>query len=217
MHALIVVAHHDPRSLTHSLARYIAEGVSEADSDHSFELADLWAQGFDPRFGAADLAVHHREALPPADVAAEQARIDRADALVLVYPVYWWSMPALLKGWIDRVFANGWAFDFTADAKLEKKLRHLRVHLVGVGGADAGTYARHGYADAMKTQIDHGIFDYCGACVVTSELLLESEIQDPTVHLEAARAIGRELFAASGRRDVGQDVQRCRAVGAEAF
>ncbi|MBB2886307.1 MULTISPECIES: NAD(P)H-dependent oxidoreductase [Pseudomonas] len=217
MHALIVVAHHDPQSLTHSLARHVAEGVSEADADHSFEIADLWAQGFDPRFGAADLAVHHREAPPPADVAAEQARIDRADALVLVYPVYWWSMPALLKGWIDRVFANGWAFDFAADARLEKKLRHLRVHLVGVGGADAGTYARHGYADAMKTQIDHGIFDYCGACVVTSELLLESEIQEPTVHLQAARTIGRELFAASGRCDVGQDVQRCRAVGAEAF
>jgi NAD(P)H dehydrogenase (quinone) len=69
----------------------------------------------------------------------------------------------------------------------------------------------------MKTQIDHGIFDYCGACVVTSELLLESEIQEPTVHLQAARAIGRELFAASGRCDAEQDVQRCRAVSAEAF
>ena len=217
MHALIVVAHHDLQSLTHSLARQIGEGVCAADSDHSFEIADLWAQGFDPRFGAADLAVHHREAPPPADVAAEQARIDGADALVLVYPVYWWSMPALLKGWIDRVFANGWAFDFSADAKLEKKLRHLRVHLVGVGGADAGTYARHGYADAMKTQIDHGIFDYCGASVVKSELLFESEIQEPTVHLEAAWVIGRNLFGASRRSDAAQDVHLCQPASANAF
>ena len=67
------------------------------------------------------------------------------------------------------------------------------------GGADAATYARHGYAEAMKTQIDHGIFDYCGARVVTSELLLESEIQDPAVHLDAAKSLGRELFAASRR------------------
>ena len=143
--------------------------------------------------------MHHREAPAPVDVLAEQARIDRADDLVLVFPVYWWSMPALLKGWIDRVFANGWAFDFSADAKLEKKLGALRVHLIGVGGADAGTYARHGYAEAMKTQIDHGIFDYCGARVVTSELLLESETRDPAIHLEAARAIGRSLGAASQR------------------
>ncbi|MFJ7106189.1 NAD(P)H-dependent oxidoreductase [Pseudomonas sp. NPDC098740] len=197
MHALIVVAHHDPRSLTHSLVAQVAQGIALDDPGHTFEIADLSAEGFDPRFSVADLAVHHREAPPPADVVTEQARVDRADAVVLVYPVYWWSMPALLKGWIDRVFANGWAFDFTADAKLEKKLGHLRVHLIGVGGADAATYARHGYAEAMKTQIDHGIFDYCGARVVTSELLLESEIQDPTVHLDAAKSLGRELFAAS--------------------
>jgi NAD(P)H dehydrogenase (quinone) len=199
MHALIVVAHHDPRSLTHSLVAQVAQGIALDDPGHTFEIADLSAEGFDPRFSVADLAVHHREAPPPADVIAEQARIDRADAVVLVYPVYWWSMPALLKGWIDRVFANGWAFDFTADATLEKKLGHLRVHLIGVGGADAATYARHGYAEAMKTQIDHGIFDYCGAQVVTSELLLESEIQDPAVHLDTAKSLGRELFAASRR------------------
>lgn len=200
MHALIVVAHHEPRSLTHGLAAQIAEGLAQADPESTVEMADLWAEGFEPRFGAADLAVHHREAKPPADVLAEQARIDRADALVLVYPVYWWSMPALLKGWIDRVFSNGWAFDFSAD-KLEKKLGHLRVHLIGVGGADAGTYARHGYAEAMQTQIDHGIFDYCGARVLTSELMLESETQDPAIHLDAVRALGRELAAASSNLD----------------
>jgi NAD(P)H dehydrogenase (quinone) len=195
MHALIVVAHPDPKSLSHAVAAHFAEGVSLSAPGNTFEIADLMAEAFDPRFTAADLAVHRRLAPPPADVAAEQARIDRADALVLVFPVYWWSMPGLLKGWIDRVFANGWAFDFSPDAKLVKKLRHLRVHLVGVGGSDARTYARHGYADAMKTQIDHGIFDYCGACVVTSELLLESETLDPAFHLDAARTTGRNLFA----------------------
>lgn len=197
MHALIVISHPDPESLTHGVAAHVAEGVSL--SGDSFEIADLAAEGFDPRFTAADLAVHRRKAPPPADVAAEQARIDRADALVLVYPVYWWSMPGLLKGWIDRVFANGWAFDFSPDSRLVKKLRDLRVHLVAIAGSDARTYARHGYLGAMKTQIDHGIFDYCGACVVTSELLLESETQDPDSHLAAARAIGRDLFDASRR------------------
>ena len=205
MHALIVVAHHDPRSLTHSLAAQVAEGVARSGPGNSSEIADLVAEAFDPRFNAADHAVHRRQAPPPADVAAEQARIDRADALVLVYPVYWWSMPGILKGWIDRVFSNGWAFDFSLDARLEKKLRHLRVHLVGIGGADAGTYERHGYFNAMKAQIDHGIFDYCGAHVLTSELLLDSESQDPAAHLNAARAIGLNLFDAS---------RRCEAVGA---
>lgn len=201
MHALVVVAHPDPKSLSHGIAAQIAEGVSLSGAGNSIEIADLAAEAFDPRFGLADIAAHRREAPPPAEIIAEQARIDRADALVLVYPVYWWSMPGLLKGWIDRVFANGWAYEAGTDSKVVKKLCDLRVHLVGIGGADARTYARHGYFEAMKTQIDHGIFDYCGACVVTSELLLDSDTQDPALHLDAARSIGRTLFDAAGRCD----------------
>ena len=132
------------------------------DAGNSFETADLTEEAFDPRFNEADIAAHRRKVEAPADVAVEQARIDRADALVLVYPVYWWSMPALMKGWIDRVFANGWAYD-DISGKVVKKLGHLSVHLVGIGGADARTYERHGYFSAIRTQIDHGIFDYCGA------------------------------------------------------
>ncbi|MGK9052400.1 NAD(P)H-dependent oxidoreductase [Neorhizobium petrolearium] len=197
MHALIVVAHPDPASLTHNIAAHIAEGVSSSSPDNSFEIADLAAEGFDPRFTRTDLAVHRREVAPSEDIAAEQARIDRADALVLVYPVYWWSMPGLLKGWIDRVFANGWAYDEGSDTRLVKKLRHLPVHLVAIGGADMRTYARHGYFGAMKTQIDHGIFDYCGARVVTSELLLEQDSRNSDAPPETARTIGCNLFNAS--------------------
>ncbi|MGO7042105.1 NAD(P)H-dependent oxidoreductase [Rhizobium acaciae] len=200
MHALIVVAHPDPRSLTHGVAAHLAEGITLSDAGHSFEIADLAAEAFDPRFSAADIALHLREGVLPADVAAEQARIDRADALVLVYPVYWWSMPGLLKGWIDRVFTNGWAYDYGADARLVKRLGRLPVHLVGLGGADVRTYARHGYFGAMKTQIDHGIFDYCGARVVTSEVLFEAGPDHATAHLEAAHVIGRRLFDASRQR-----------------
>lgn len=199
MHALIVVAHPERKSLSHSIARHVAEGLSAVGAGHTFEIADLVAEGFDPTFREADLAVHRTKAAPPADVAAEQARIERADALVLVYPVYWWSMPAVLKGWIDRVFSNGWAFDFSADAPLVKKLRGRQVHLVAIAGADSPTYARHGYATAMKTQIEHGIFDYCGASVASAELMVNSESENPAGHLDTARKLGRGLFAGAAR------------------
>ncbi|MFC4819885.1 NAD(P)H-dependent oxidoreductase [Dokdonella ginsengisoli] len=202
MHALIVVAHPDPASLTHAVAAQVAAGVALSGGGHSSEIADLAAEGFDPRFGIDDVAVHLRTASPPADVLAEQARIDRADALALVYPVYWWSMPALLKGWIDRVFTNGWAYDESTESGLVKRLRRLPVHLVAIGGANLRTYARHGYFGAMKTQIDHGIFDYCGARVVTSELLLESPDRIAPSRLDAAQAIGRGLFTAPPQRAV---------------
>lgn len=196
MHALIVLAHPDPKSLTQAVAAQIAAGV-QASGD-SFEIADLAAERFDPRFTANDIAVHLREAAPTADIVAEQARIGRADALVLVYPVYWWSMPGLLKGWIDRVFTNGWAYSEGPDGRLEKRLGHLPVHLVALGGADLRTYARHGYFGAMKTQIDHGIFGYCGAPVATSELLVPPTTES---HLDTVRRIGSGLFAAARNAD----------------
>lgn len=194
MHALIVVAHPDPASLTHAVARQVAEGISAVDAGHTFEVADLAAEGFDPRFTQPDVALAMGKGEPLPEVAAEHARLERADALVLVYPVYWWSFPGLLKGWIDRVFTQGWAYE-DADGKLVKKLQRLNVHLVALGGANQRTYARHGYFGAMKTQIDHGIFGYCGANVATSELLLPSDAGFPAAHLDVARTIGQKIFS----------------------
>jgi hypothetical protein len=62
MHALIVVSHPEPGSLTHNVAAHLAEGVTM--SGGSFEIADLAAEGFDPRFTQADLAAHRRQAPP---------------------------------------------------------------------------------------------------------------------------------------------------------
>lgn len=193
MHALIVVAHPNPGSLTHAIARQLSNGIEA--SRHTAEIADLAAEGFDPNFNLSDIDLFHKKAPPPADVAAEHLRLQRADALALVYPIYWWSFPALLKGWIDRIFTQGWAYDETANGKILKKLQHLRVHLIANGGADQRTMARHGYFGSMKNQIDHGIFDYCGARVATSELLLVSDPGFPTAHLDTAYALGHRVFA----------------------
>lgn len=192
MHTLIVASHPKPDSLTHAVAARIASGIIVATPDATVERADLSTEGFDPRFTQADLDGHHRLRPFPQDVLTEQARLDRADALVLVFPVYWWAMPAQLKGWIDRVFSNGWAYD-DAGGRVVKKLGHLKVHLVGLGGADERTWTKRGYTGAMKTQIDTGIFDYCGAPVVSSTLLLEVDTNDPAPHLDTAHALGRSI------------------------
>ncbi|MET3496403.1 NAD(P)H-dependent oxidoreductase [Variovorax boronicumulans] len=193
MHALIVVSHPDSKSLTHAIARSFAAGVEES-GDHTTEIADIAAEGFQPAFNRDDRFAYLLQAPLPSDIAREQERIDRADALVLVYPVYWWSFPGQLKGWIDRVFSNGWAYDEAPDGTLGKRLGRLAVHLVGIGGADGGTYARHGYDKAMRTQIDHGIFDFCGARVVTSEFLLDVNGRAAPSHLVTARALGCNAF-----------------------
>lgn len=190
MHALIVVSHPDKQSLTQGVAAELAANIPRP---HSVEIADLHAEGFDPRFAAQDLALFRGQSDAPADVLGEQARIDRADALVLVYPVYWWSFPGLLKGWIDRVFSGGWAYDQAEQGLLQR----LPVHLVGIAGAGPRTYDKHGYAVAMHTQIEHGIFGYCGVQVASSVLLTQADADFPRGHFDTARRLGRELFERS--------------------
>ena len=195
MHTLIVVSHPLENSLTHSVANAIAEEIAGAGPQNTLEIADLTREGFNPTFNAADMAAFQLTAPVPEDVAAEQARLDAADALVLVFPIYWWTMPGLLKGWIDRVFSNGWAYEESAEGRVIKKLGHLPVHLVGLGAATQKTYQKHGFFDAYNTQIAKGIFDYCGAPVVTNATLMLPDLGTPAASIQAAREIGQRIAA----------------------
>jgi NAD(P)H dehydrogenase (quinone) len=189
--ALVVMAHPSLNSLTRSVSKAIVNALTVHGIES--ELADLAAEGFDPVFGPSDRAAFTGNGSPPDDVRAEQQRIDGVGHLVLVYPVYWWSMPALLKGWIDRVFISGWAFDADTEQGLVKKLSWLKVHLIALGGADAATYAKRGYHHAMQAQIDQGIFGYCGAVVKTSELVTTDQADLALIPASAAQAIINSL------------------------
>jgi NAD(P)H dehydrogenase (quinone) len=120
MHALIVLAHPESQSFNAQLASTAAAALRE--SGHSVEITDLYREGFDPLEAArhyparADGDVFNvmREqrhasdnAALPADVEHAIAQLERADLLVLQFPLWWWSMPAILKGWFDRVFVWG--------------------------------------------------------------------------------------------------------------
>lgn len=131
----------------------------------------------------------------PEDVTAEQQRIDRADHLILVFPMYWWSVPALLKGWIDRVFVNGWAYEFTPGSEFVKKLNRLTVHLVVVAGDDADSFARHGINEAFATQVEKGIIEYCGATVGSTTFVHESDTKGRDVLAEEVRVLAEGIAA----------------------
>lgn len=165
MHALVLFAHPTSDSLTASVAQRVTAGLDAAG--WSTEVADLAAEGFDPRQTDADLDVIRGVAGPPADVLREQARVERADAVIIVHPVYWWSMPALLKGWFDRVLTFGWAFG----GETATALADRAVHLVRLGGNSPETYESHGYSEAIRVGVEHGIFEFAGSPVVSSHLL----------------------------------------------
>lgn len=104
---LIVTAHPDPNSFTVALARRMATAAEAAGAAVVFH--DLYRTDFDPRLSSAEARGQ------PAEDSLVLAHIQdllRADVFVAVHPNWWGGPPALLKGWIDRVFAPGAAYDF---------------------------------------------------------------------------------------------------------
>lgn len=182
MSSLILTAHPDPGSLTHRAA----ERVQALLGPGATTVAHLAQEGFDPRFTPEDRAAYLGRGPVAADVVAEQERVDRAEHLVLVFPVYWWSMPALLKGWIDRVLIAGWAFDVGEDERIVPGLGRLTAHLLPVSGTSAASFARHGYAASFSTQVELGVIDFCGMRRGTTAFLHDSESTDEAV---VARAL----------------------------
>lgn len=185
--ALVIMAHPAESSLTRTVTSAIVDALQ--DFDHDAEMVDLAAERFNPVFGPADHAAFNGKAPLPEDVRKEQRRIDQVDHLILVYPVYWWTMPALLKGWIDRVFVAGWAFDENAEGRITKRLGRLKVSLVAIAAASEATYLRRGYREAMKVQIEDGIFDFCGAPVVASMLVTPDRLAVASAAREVASTL----------------------------
>lgn len=156
MSTLVLTAHPDPDSLTHEAARRLSARLDDVVVGH------LAQEDFDPRWSPADRVDYADRTMTSPDVLAEQARVDAVDDLVLVFPVYWWSVPALMKGWIDRVLIAPWAFDYDADDRVLPRLQRLTCHLVAVSGTEAGSWERHGYSGSFSTQLEHGVMDFCG-------------------------------------------------------
>ncbi|WP_280265699.1 NAD(P)H-dependent oxidoreductase [Nocardia wallacei] len=189
---LLVVAHPDHDSATWAIARAIQRGI-ESDGNTTAIIHDLVESGFDPVYRTADLAHHRGLGELPADVRREQELLESVDATVVLFPVYWWSMPALAKGWFDRVFG---AYDDVAHGSPSAV---KQLHLVAGAGLGEGTFARHGYKTALTTQTMHGIADYSQIGDASIEFLYDTESKDPAVH-EGLVAQGHAIGVAMARR-----------------
>jgi NAD(P)H dehydrogenase (quinone) len=123
MHVLIVHAHPEPQSFNAALTAAAVAAIEAAG--HTAEVSDLFAQGFDPVAGRHDFTTvadpdrfHYQSEQEhaarhggfSAEIAREQERVRRADLLVLQFPLWWGGVPAILKGWCERVLAYGFAY-----------------------------------------------------------------------------------------------------------
>lgn len=199
MKVLVVLVHPRQVSFTGALSQAFCAGLAAAG--HEIELADLYREGFNPCFTPEDFGQFDPtgKAPVPEDVLREQARLARAEVLALVFPIYWWSFPAMLKGWIDRIFTEGWAYRFSPD-NVAGLMTLRKVAMLGSAGSTASAYRRYGYQGAMQRAIDAGIFGYCGIKDVELHVFpqVDGSPERRPGYLERAREIGRGLAVSEG-------------------
>jgi putative NADPH-quinone reductase len=125
MKCLLVTAH----PLKDSLCALLAEraGQALAACGHEIVLEDLYAQDFAPALTADERRSYYSPLYDRADVAQQAERLLDAEALVLVFPTWWFGFPAILKGWFDRVWGPGIAYDHADDlGAIRPRLHRLR-------------------------------------------------------------------------------------------
>lgn len=174
MHVLTVLDHPNPASFSAEVSRQFVLGAEAAG--HTVELADLHAEGFDPRWSIEDIEGDNG-ANAPTDILKEQARIERADAICLIFPLYWWGMPAMSKGWIDRVWSWGWAYDQLDDRECSLQRPRTGVLLIPAG-ARSDEMETEGYLAALETAWIQGTFGYFGFSRRKLEMLCGSTGSD---------------------------------------
>jgi putative NADPH-quinone reductase len=171
--AHLVWAHPRFDSLT---AEVVAE-VRAMLADRSFEVdeLDLYRSGFDPVLqepDEPDWENPHKSYSPIVEELAGRAQ--SADVIVVVFPLWWYALPAMLKGYIDRVWNHGRMYGDTANVKSSAVL------WITLAGLDRLALDKRGHIDALERQLNHGIATYCG--IKTSRtLVLDDTIDNPNL------------------------------------
>ncbi len=190
MNVLVVICHPRRNSLTGVLADAFIEGLRQ--SGHGVEIADLYNENFDPRMPAADEPDYSDpNKVYSEEVRNEMARIERNDAIAMFFPVWWWSVPAMLKGWIDRVWNFGWAYGW---AEFEAHIPLRKAQLVALGGSSREEFEQGGYDRQLDAQL-LGLMDYCGIADARLELFTDTLNESARFDLmiKRAREIGSQF------------------------
>lgn len=160
MHVLLVLAHPLPESFAASVALTVRETL-EANG-HTVDLLDLYAENFDPRLTEKERRGYFDVPYDTSDVAGLVKRLRDAEALMLVFPQWWFNLPAVLKGFFDRVFAPGVAFRHDKDGgrivPLLTNIRHFRVFTTT---GSPWWVVRFYMGDPVRRQLKRGIAIFC--------------------------------------------------------
>lgn len=154
MKTLIINGHPDKESYCKRLADAYYEASLKKNDSKLLNLLDL---SFNP-----NLVGGYSKNILEQDLVMAQALIKESEHLVFVYPTWWWSMPALLKGFIDRVFTPGFAFKYEKDKKIPVKLLKGKTATLIVTMDSPGWYYRWFMKSAGHFMMKKGVLAFCG-------------------------------------------------------
>jgi NAD(P)H dehydrogenase (quinone) len=122
---VVVLAHPLKDSLCAHLMALTASLITRAG--HDLQTVDLYERDFDPRLTSSERQSYYATEYDARVVAEDAEALRHADVLVLIFPTWWFGLPAILKGWIDRVFVPGVAYDHAPDfGRMIPKLTKLQ-------------------------------------------------------------------------------------------
>jgi NAD(P)H dehydrogenase (quinone) len=216
MNVLIVYAHPEPRSLNGALRDFAVERLRR--SGHDVMVSDLYAMRWKASIDAQDFLnwddsgrLHIEKASKLAyeanaqseDIAAEQQKLLHADTVILQFPLWWFTMPAILKGWIDRVYAYGLAYGvgehsdrWWGDRYGEGMFKGKRAMLMVTTGGWAAHYSERGIngrMDDLLFPINHGVLYYPGFDVLPPFVIYQTGRMDEARYRQTQLELGRRL------------------------
>jgi NAD(P)H dehydrogenase (quinone) len=195
MRHLIVAVHPRRRSFNRSVVNAYRGELEEAG--HKVECRDLYAMKFAPLLTTRDVGITPGRR-PPRDVAREQAAIRRANVITFVAPLWWSGVPAMLKGYLDRVFCAGFAYVIDKQGNYRPAaLKGKRATIVITSGATTAELRAGGTLKAIQN-IYGGLLQFCGVKVLGQLYLTGIEPgmsrHDGERHLAAVRQFTRRTF-----------------------
>ena len=162
---LVVFAHPLSDSLAAALKDAVIGGIEA--SGGTADLIDLYADDFDPRLSTDERTRFVQPGYtPPADAADYCDRLKAADGLAFVFPQWWFGMPAILKGFVDRVFVPGVAFDPDPQGgRLIPRLDNIKIFDVVTTTGSPWWIVELYMRNPVRRQIKNGIGKFCGDSV----------------------------------------------------
>jgi NAD(P)H dehydrogenase (quinone) len=166
MKVLIVYAHPNPKSFNHAILETAKETLRQKGDE--IKVVDLYSENLKTTLDGEDFG-KIMAGETPADVRGYQNDILWAEKLVFIFPVWWWSYPAVLKGWIDRVFLMGFAYVFNETGVKGLLKNEKALVFMTTGGPEEG-YKQSNTVDILTRQMSDGVMKFCGVNNTTTKI-----------------------------------------------